>query len=159
MSTSLQLFEHPSFGQVRTIERDGGEILFCGKDVAEALGYKDPTMLLSSIIRGQQITISLRRLVVCKTLALLMKLISIASSSAPSSPQRWSLKRESQRQCCHLSERLTCMPRLKQQKRCSKIPRLFLNLFKTTSSKNVSLMPHANFSLRQSLKSSITISC
>lgn len=52
MSTSLQLFEHPSFGQVRTIERDGGEILFCGKDVAEALGYKDPTMLLSSIIRG-----------------------------------------------------------------------------------------------------------
>ena len=52
MSTSLQLFEHPSFGQVRTIERDGGEILFCGKDVAEALGYKDPTMLLSSIIKG-----------------------------------------------------------------------------------------------------------
>lgn len=43
MSTSLQLFEHPSFRQVRTIERDGGKILFCGKDVAEALGYKDPT--------------------------------------------------------------------------------------------------------------------
>lgn len=42
MSTEMQLFEHPSFGQVRTIERDGSEILFCGRDVAEALGYTNP---------------------------------------------------------------------------------------------------------------------
>lgn len=52
MSTSLQLFEHPSFGQVCTIERDGGEILFCGKDVVEALGYKDPTNALKLHYKG-----------------------------------------------------------------------------------------------------------
>lgn len=46
MSTSLRLFEHPSFGQVRTIELDGCEILFCEHDATEALGYKDPTNAL-----------------------------------------------------------------------------------------------------------------
>lgn len=34
----LQIFNHPDFGEVRTIE-DGGAILFCGSDVAKALGY------------------------------------------------------------------------------------------------------------------------
>ena len=34
----LQIFNHPDFGEVRTIE-DSGAILFCGSDVAKALGY------------------------------------------------------------------------------------------------------------------------
>lgn len=33
-------FQHEQFGQLRTVEQDG-EPLFAGKDVAEALGYKD----------------------------------------------------------------------------------------------------------------------
>ena len=52
MSTSLKLFEHPSFGQVRTYECEGGEILFCGRDVAEALGYSNPSDALTCHCKG-----------------------------------------------------------------------------------------------------------
>ena len=38
----LQIFSNPEFGQVRTVELDGQPWLV-GKDVAEALGYKNPT--------------------------------------------------------------------------------------------------------------------
>ena len=37
----LQIFENPEFGQVRTVELNGQPWLI-GKDVAEALGYKNP---------------------------------------------------------------------------------------------------------------------
>ena len=37
----LQIFNHPKFGGIRTITEDGNT-LFCGKDVAEALGYDQP---------------------------------------------------------------------------------------------------------------------
>lgn len=37
----LQIFEHPKFGKIRTIIEDG-KTLFCGKDAAEALMYKEP---------------------------------------------------------------------------------------------------------------------
>lgn len=37
----LQIFNSPEFGEVRTLERDG-EPWFVGKDVAAALGYKNP---------------------------------------------------------------------------------------------------------------------
>lgn len=37
----LQIFSNPEFGQVRTVELDGQPWLV-GKDVAEALGYKNP---------------------------------------------------------------------------------------------------------------------
>lgn len=47
----LKLFEHPKFGQIRTIEEDG-KILFCGKDVAVSLGYKDPTNALKLHCKG-----------------------------------------------------------------------------------------------------------
>ena len=36
---------------VRTVENDG-HILFCGKDVAPALGYKDPTSALKLHCKG-----------------------------------------------------------------------------------------------------------
>ena len=36
----LKVFENPTFGQVRTVEIDN-EPWFVGKDVAEALGYRD----------------------------------------------------------------------------------------------------------------------
>ena len=37
----LQIFANPEFGQVRTVELDSQPWLV-GKDVAEALGYKNP---------------------------------------------------------------------------------------------------------------------
>ena len=40
MTSELKVFENPAFGQVRTIEIDN-EPWFVGKDVAEALGYKN----------------------------------------------------------------------------------------------------------------------
>lgn len=40
--TDLQIFNSPEFGAIRTIEKDG-EPWFVGKNVAAALGYKEPT--------------------------------------------------------------------------------------------------------------------
>jgi len=37
---NLQIFNNPEFGQVRTLETNE-KILFCGSDVAKALGYQD----------------------------------------------------------------------------------------------------------------------
>lgn len=36
----LKVFSNEQFGQVRTVV-DDGKVWFCGKDVAEALGYSD----------------------------------------------------------------------------------------------------------------------
>lgn len=41
MNQQLQVFNHEQFGDVRIIEEDG-KVLFCGKDVAKALGYTNP---------------------------------------------------------------------------------------------------------------------
>ena len=48
---NLQLFENPEFGKIRTLEEDG-KVLFCGKDVAKALGYSNPRDALSRHCRG-----------------------------------------------------------------------------------------------------------
>lgn len=37
----LMIFSNPDFGEIRTVEEDG-KVLFCGSDVAKALGYKRP---------------------------------------------------------------------------------------------------------------------
>ncbi len=37
----LQIFKNESFGEVRTIITENNEVLFCAKDVASNLGYKD----------------------------------------------------------------------------------------------------------------------
>lgn len=47
----LQIFNHPDFGEVRTID-DNGTILFCGSDVAKALGYSNPRDALIRHCRG-----------------------------------------------------------------------------------------------------------
>ena len=41
MDNSIQIFENPDFGEVRALEEDG-TVLFCGSDVAKALGYARP---------------------------------------------------------------------------------------------------------------------
>ena len=47
MKNELMIFNNPEFGQVRTIEIDK-EPWFVGKDVAEALGYKNPRQALAT---------------------------------------------------------------------------------------------------------------
>ena len=47
----LTVFSNPDFGEIRTLETDDGKVLFCGKDVAEALGYKDARHAVSASCR------------------------------------------------------------------------------------------------------------
>ena len=49
--TDIQKFTNEEFGTIRTVEQDG-KVMFCGKDVATALGYKDTTNALKQHCRG-----------------------------------------------------------------------------------------------------------
>lgn len=49
--SDLQIFQNPDFGSVRTLDEDG-VILFCGKDVAAALGYKDTVNAMKQHCHG-----------------------------------------------------------------------------------------------------------
>ncbi len=44
--SKIQIFKNEMFGTVRTMTSKNGEILFVGKDVAKALGYKNPAKAL-----------------------------------------------------------------------------------------------------------------
>ena len=46
----FRIFNDPMFGDVRTIEEDG-KVLFCGLDVAKALGYSRPRDAVSDNTR------------------------------------------------------------------------------------------------------------
>lgn len=46
----LQIFNNPDFGEVRTLETNG-KVLFCGSDVAKALGYSNPSKALNDHCR------------------------------------------------------------------------------------------------------------
>ena len=50
----LQIFQNPQFGEIRTITEDG-VTLFCGKDVAVALGYKRPADAITAHCKGSVI--------------------------------------------------------------------------------------------------------
>lgn len=45
------IFNNPEFGEVRTLEEDG-RVLFCGSDVAKALGYSRPKDAISAHAKG-----------------------------------------------------------------------------------------------------------
>lgn len=47
----LQIFENPMFGTIRTLE-ENGKVLFCGKDVADALGYAIPSKAINDHCKG-----------------------------------------------------------------------------------------------------------
>lgn len=50
-SEIVKVFENEEFGRIRTVE-DNGKILFCGSDVAKALGYVRPNDAISSHCRA-----------------------------------------------------------------------------------------------------------
>lgn len=45
------IFNNPQFGDIRMMDEDGS-VLFCGNDVAKALGYKSPKDAVSTHCRG-----------------------------------------------------------------------------------------------------------
>lgn len=47
----LMIFNNPEFGSIRTIEENGG-VLFCGSDIARALGYKRPNDAIAAHCKG-----------------------------------------------------------------------------------------------------------
>lgn len=47
----IQIFSNPNFGEVRAIEENGA-VLFCGADVARALGYSNPSKALADHCKG-----------------------------------------------------------------------------------------------------------
>lgn len=47
----LMIFENPRFGEIRTLN-EKGKTLFCAKDVAAALGYRDTTNAIKQHYRG-----------------------------------------------------------------------------------------------------------
>ena len=44
----VTIFNNEEFGEIRTLEAEDGKVLFCGKDVAEAIGYKDTRHAVSA---------------------------------------------------------------------------------------------------------------
>lgn len=51
MENKIQVFENSEFGSVRTIE-EGDKVLFCGSDIAKALGYAKPQNALAAHCKG-----------------------------------------------------------------------------------------------------------
>lgn len=51
MGSDMQIFKNEQFGEVRTIE-ENGKPLFCGSDVARALGYARPNDAVTRHARG-----------------------------------------------------------------------------------------------------------
>lgn len=48
----LEIFNSAEFGTVRTLETADGKVLFCGADVAKALGYRSPKDAISAHCKG-----------------------------------------------------------------------------------------------------------
>lgn len=51
MDNSVQIFSNPEFGTIRTLDENGA-ILFCGADVAKALGYVRPKDAIATHCKG-----------------------------------------------------------------------------------------------------------
>ena len=47
----MEIFKNPEFGSIRTFEQNG-EVLFCGKDIAQALGYRRPADAIAAHCKG-----------------------------------------------------------------------------------------------------------
>lgn len=52
-NTEITIFENADFGTIRTAtDEASGKVLFCGKDVAEALGYKETAKAIREHCKG-----------------------------------------------------------------------------------------------------------
>lgn len=51
----IQIFNNPEFGEIRTIE-ENEQVLFCGSDIAKALGYTNPRKAVNDHCREDGVT-------------------------------------------------------------------------------------------------------
>ena len=56
MKTNIQIFKNEMFGEVRTLTNEKGETFFVGKDVAQALGYKNANKALADHVDEDDLT-------------------------------------------------------------------------------------------------------
>ena len=47
----MEIFKNPEFGSIRTFEQNG-KVLLCGKDIAQALGYRRPADAIAAHCKG-----------------------------------------------------------------------------------------------------------
>ena len=52
MDQMINIFENEEFGSVRTMKEENGSVVFCGSDVAKALGYRSPKDAISAHCKG-----------------------------------------------------------------------------------------------------------
>lgn len=57
--TDITIFQSPEFGNIRTMRDERGEVLFCGRDVAKALGYKKPENAIAAHVDDEDKTSTL----------------------------------------------------------------------------------------------------
>lgn len=53
---ALQIFKNEEFGSIRTVN-ENGKVLFCGKDIAESLGYKDTVNAIKTHCKNDGVAI------------------------------------------------------------------------------------------------------
>ena len=51
MNNGIKVFQNEQFGKVRTLDEDG-KVLFCGSDIARALGYQNASKALGDHCKG-----------------------------------------------------------------------------------------------------------
>ena len=51
MGNGIEVFKNEQFGEIRTIV-DDGKVLFCGSDIAKALGYSNPRKAVRDHTKG-----------------------------------------------------------------------------------------------------------
>lgn len=56
MNNELKVFENADFGTIRTTTDESGKVLFCGADVAKALGYANPRKALIDHCKEKGVT-------------------------------------------------------------------------------------------------------
>lgn len=52
MEQIIKIFENDEFGQIRTLKEESGKVVFCGSDVAKALGYRNVSDALVRHCKG-----------------------------------------------------------------------------------------------------------
>lgn len=59
MEKTIKLFESEEFGTIRVVRNEQGDLLFCGRDVAKALGYKKPENAIAAHVDDEDKTSTL----------------------------------------------------------------------------------------------------
>lgn len=49
---AIQVFNHPQFGSINTVETENGKVLFRANDVAKALGYVETAKAVRTHCKG-----------------------------------------------------------------------------------------------------------